>query len=816
MQEPASLGATQAQPKHLGTRRHACDRCRRQKLKCDITKPCSLCVRSGFDCLTTSAPLRKSKQSQKMMAERRRSTNQPRSHPPAPSTTSPPLSERPERPVNSPQASHSAGSCRDGNTEFLPRPHRYAQVSAVELTDEIFRMHNTASMVSPTETSNTSALPGGGSRPARDLDDQVSERGAPLTSHFNGLVIPSRQICDFFLQSYWKSVHWFMMIFHRSSLEKQYEDIIGKQEVTPQQNGMAVLLLMVLALGARYTSEEQGSQIGLTEQERFLLQNNMMTQVRAHFFEILDAGGLECVQCCILLSTFDLYNGKPNLALPVLGAGIGSAQAQGLHKESLWGPAPEAVLEDRKRTWWALYVLDRFASITYGRPSSIVDAHCSVSMPRDMEDTQVVHPLLNSLEYSETNHPARVTLGTYQRYKFELYTIASPIIGSIYNLDSPKSGDVRHQAAVINTKLVDWFERLPAELRLKNNSKMHIDNLSSTELEVYRHFELQALVLQLAYDNIQIVLHRPFLRYTGQLIMGPNPHSTENRPTSFDQCKHCARRTCSILPRYAPVLLAAKNTHAVAYIAMQNFTAGVTLGMVALSDPGSAQSQDAKKGVANSISLQKNLAASSIVPSQTVKVLEGLLHLIFQREMQVLLDGPPFDMTAVYSPNPERDLAASIAQEGHVPDMVGRPEDERFDSVQLSRGRDNTDYPPEHLNAGGRLQVASEIETTTGPGIGAYADSVLPLYAGVDQALDSVQQVLWECSDPMTNLGNGRPADDEGWGDQGPSAGNLQRSNDEVPFSSQIPSLEPVPEGLNVLNLSLPGQSWVWNWTNMP
>lgn len=361
-------------------------------------------------------------------------------------------------------------------------------------------------------------------------------------------------------------------------------------------------------------------------------------------------------------------------------------------------------------------------------------------MPRDMEDTQAVHPLLNSLEYSATTHPARVTLGTYQRYKFELYTIASSIIGSIYNLDSPKSGDVRYQAAVINTKLVDWFERLPAELRLKNNSEVHTNNLSSTELDVYRLFELQALVLQLAYDNVQIILHRPFLRYTGQLIMGPNPRSPENRPTSFDQCKHCARRTCSILPRYAPVLLVAKNTHAVAYIAMQNFTAGVTLGMVALSDPGSAQSQDAKKGVANSISLQKNLAESSIVPSQTVKVLEGLFHLIFQREMRAFLDGPPFDMTPVYSLDTERDLVGSIAQEGHVSDAMGRLENERFNSAQLSQGRDNTGYPPQHPDAGGRLRVVSEIETTPGPDFGAYPAPLLPLYAGVDQALDSVQQ----------------------------------------------------------------------------
>lgn len=76
--------------------------------------------------------------------------------------------------------------------------------------------------------------------------------------------------------------------------------------------------------------------------------------------------------------------------------------------------------------------------------------------------------------------------------------------------------------------------------------------------------------------------------------------------------------------------------------------------------------------------------------------------------------------------------------------------------------------------------------------------------------------VLWECSDPMTHVGNYRPTDDEIWADRRPSAENLQRSNDEVPFNSQIPSLDPFPERLNDLNLSLPGQSWVWNWTNTP
>lgn len=364
-------------------------------------------------------------------------------------------------------------------------------------------------------------------------------------------------------------------------------------------------------------------------------------------------------------------------------------------------------------------------------------------MPLDMDDTEAVHPSLSSLEYSAANISTRVTLGTYQRYKFELYTITSSIIGSVYSLESPRSRDVRHQAAVINTKLVDWFERLPAELRLETYSEVPMSNLTSDELEVYRLFELQALVLQLAYDNVQIILHRPFLRYTGQLIMGPSPRSPENQPTSFDQCKHCARRTCSILPKYAAVLLSAKNTHAVAYIAIQNFTAGVTLGMVALSDPGSAQSQDAKKGIANSISLQRNLAVSSIVPSQTVRVLEGLIHLIFQQEMKAFLDGPPFDMATGESINPEGNIASSSSQPNQVSEKAGQREKDAFDLEHLSSAQNYADYPSQNSSVEGRIQINPGFETTTGTEFGPYSASLLPLCTGVDQALDSVQQGMF-------------------------------------------------------------------------
>jgi hypothetical protein len=155
-------------------------------------------------------------------------------------------------------------------------------------------------------------------------------------------------------------MNWFMMIFHDPSFKQAYRQIFDNQFVTPRQEGTAVLILMVLAMGARYASDEQSSKIGLSRYELLSLQEKMLNQVRSHFFDVLDSGGVECVQLCILLSTYHLYNGKPNLAMPILGAGVRSAQVQGLHKENLWGPATEIVFEVRKRTWWALYALDRY------------------------------------------------------------------------------------------------------------------------------------------------------------------------------------------------------------------------------------------------------------------------------------------------------------------------------------------------------------------------------------------------------------------------------------------------------------------------
>ncbi|PYI01166.1 hypothetical protein BO78DRAFT_411694 [Aspergillus sclerotiicarbonarius CBS 121057] len=707
------------------TRRHACDRCRRQKLRCDIEKPCSLCVRSGYDCVTTNAPLRKPKTSRTAAKSNTRGSETLQRESPQ------------ERLLDREQPDSHGHNTTDQRSSSFPDPYRHTQVSTIELTDELFQIHDPGFIPTSVAADNTTALPGA------NLIVMIT-----LATLFPGLSLPPRPCCDFLVEAYRTSVHWFMMLFHQPTFEKEYTRIMDRQSIEPRQLGTAVLILMVFTMGARYTAECDGREERDRHGDLQALQKDLLGHIQHHLFDVFDLGGVESIQICVLLSTFYLCNGRPNLAFPILGAGVRSAQALGLHNESLWVSADEITHEVRRRAWWALLMLDRFASITYGRPLSILDSDHNVNMPGNMDDLLASHPLLNSFEGTDGQAPTQ----------FELYSITSPIIGHIYRLRSCNPQAVAQEAAEINTLLAKWFDKLPPELRLERMADLNTSHLPKAD----------ALTLQLAYDNIQITLHRPFLRYNHCLIRSLDPLPSDVRSTSFEQCRHCARRTCNILPRYESVLRFARTTHAVAYIAIQNFTAGVTLGMVALANPGSEQSQDAKRGVANSIALQKMLAGSSIVPLQTIKVLEHLFRLIFTREMDSMLRNPPKDMEAVTRTG-------------------------------------SHDQRSEHAGAGLPTpfgDTAGELGVTQSASIPEVDFGIdwegLSYNTGVDSALESVQQVLWQNSHLTTDMSPHSVSAD-------PQT-SLNGVEDPLALRNDV-----VGQGFNSLGDPLCGQGWVWN-----
>lgn len=191
----------------------------------------------------------------------------------------------------------------------------------------------------------------------------------------------------------------------------------------------------------------------------------------------------------------------------------------------------------------------------------------------------------------------------------------------------------------INQQLLKWEESVPAELKLKSFTSLEQNEPLDPHARI---FQLQALALQLSYDNIQLILHRPLLVYNGVLSLGPHVRrpqppdlSTDFWESSKEQCWTSARRISSV-DEYPGILRLARNFHVAGHVGIQTFTAGVMLGIFALSKPFSAQAQEAKRSIGRLIKKPKLLGYRTTMSDQTGRILERLLRLILDEELKML------------------------------------------------------------------------------------------------------------------------------------------------------------------------------------
>lgn len=89
------------------------------------------------------------------------------------------------------------------------------------------------------------------------------------------------------------------------------------------------------------------------------LSTDIMGQIEAKFLQFMGCATLEAVQISVLLGSFLLFNGRPNVGLAISAAGVKIAQVINLHRESLWPDCSAVEREARRRTWWTLEVFDK-------------------------------------------------------------------------------------------------------------------------------------------------------------------------------------------------------------------------------------------------------------------------------------------------------------------------------------------------------------------------------------------------------------------------------------------------------------------------
>ncbi|KAJ5736040.1 uncharacterized protein N7483_001165 [Penicillium malachiteum] len=624
----------------------ACQRCRRQKLKCDRERPCALCTRSGVICISENRPTQRRRR-----GGNRNAANNAARTPREVSVPVDPLDGNvvttlgsaiitPERDlISSEELSNDALKYQSSGDNVSGWFGPNARTSSAGMTQEIIDQFSPKTILA----SSTSALPGG-SRSDDVLGNHAEKSRLIETFDFE---FPLRPVADFLLETYLGAVHWFMMVFHEPTFRNQYESILDDHS-SPKSNSKLLLIILVLSLGAHYTTDDRVKAHSPTfDLEKF--REKSLAKVKERLWDLLDDSDVESVQVCVLLGSFYLYHGRPNLAYVVLGAGIRCSQIMGLDKESSWRRVSEMEKEERRRTFWALFVFDRFASIVYGKPCSIQREGIDVKMPQNLGDTTIQHPHFHSVASMPDGTTESVTSFTYVKFKIQLYQLASPIVADVYFHRNSDPSILAARVMKIDRQLRTWFTSLPPELKLQELCRQGMKETPQNA----RIFMLQALALQLAYDNVKILLHRPSLSQN-ILNMTPGPaeeNSPQNRDgqsftytreaqgallTSRDNCWESAIQS-SRLGIYGQCLEYARETHAAAFLGINLFTASMVLCVFALSNPISTQAQLAKQAVTRVMSLSRFLANRSILSGQTNLVLRDLVNLILEKERKVML-----------------------------------------------------------------------------------------------------------------------------------------------------------------------------------
>jgi hypothetical protein len=246
-----------------------------------------------------------------------------------------------------------------------------------------------------------------------------------------------------------------------------------------------------------------------------------------------------------------------------------------------------------------------------------------------------------------------VTIQSYHRHRAALYRIFAPVSRDMYGRGSRSSEDVAKRIRGVHQQLQDWQSNLPPELKLGSYGQQQQQQSDTNRDPIVQVFRLQALALQVTYDNVMILLHRPLLQYEGpqrspSSVNTRRPDDTNSsaitdlEKTARASRQHCwaaALRTSFMIESVPDLLNAARPTPFGAYIGMNAFTSGVMLGIFALSNPISVEATEAKRGIGRIISMPSTPGYKAALWAQSSRVLEGLLRLILEEEVRALIAG---------------------------------------------------------------------------------------------------------------------------------------------------------------------------------
>ncbi|KAL2870161.1 uncharacterized protein BJX67DRAFT_391423 [Aspergillus lucknowensis] len=582
----------------------ACLRCRRQKLKCDDTRPCTMCARSGKRCEPfTPASRRARRKKEARYGDVPRVDRVPK-HQTAPRTQS--------------------------------SPRLGASSSAVGFAVNIFGEHAAGHP-------NDISIPGHHSQ-------GVETASTPEWS-LQILSMPPHSVMWALVDAYFERVHWFIGVFHPPRFRETAHALLARTHWKEEHRGQVVAILLVAALGLQCAMQDPSwcghAILNTCSLQASSLRDSLIAEVRLHMLNLLDGCSVETVQVCVLLGSYYIYHGSPSLAWNLCGLCGRAAYAGSLHCEDNSQPSDPVAAQVRRRTWNHVVVADTFAAMIYGRPSSLDAAFSSVQAMAELDDTRLPLSVSNCIQ------DPRVTGLTFYRLKYGLYEIMRTCLQRFrgLHLQNPISAAVFSQLVEtiveMRALLDDWKSQLPD---IFNRTRHHSandplaklladDRLPPSESRAAKTLLLQTHMIQVTYESAVIFINRPLLEY--------RVSSKEDRAAVADLTPVVClsmNLTVDAALRISAIPVELFQSHfCISFVLMHFFTAGVILCLPSSIWPFSERASEAKQGTSRIIRATRKLKSASQIARHTEELLTKLLKLSSEQEIEkgIRDDGGP-------------------------------------------------------------------------------------------------------------------------------------------------------------------------------
>ncbi|KAJ6020492.1 hypothetical protein N7540_005996 [Penicillium herquei] len=496
-------------------------------------------------------------------------------------------------------------------------------------------------------------------------------RGTYAQWKLQNITLPPLEVMNELFDAYFDRVHWFICLFYEPSFRQMSSDLLQHTSWDRSDLGKVQVLLIVAGLGlhcvqndTEWSSHEKLAAAGI-DPTQFL--DSLINEVRSSFVDLLEECSVESVQVCILLGTYYIYHGSPTLAWGILGQAVRSAYALAMHCQD--NPASTDIpTQVRYRVWNHVMVADTFSAMIYGRPISLDPAFSHLLPLCELGDTQ----LPPSLVLPPDNSGRHLTGLSFHIFKHSLYEVVRSALNKFRLLFSHQTISPEQLDSLVSIvqeaglALEEWRLSLPDFL---NWDQWNEDGpvallpeewtLSFPDRKVRKQLILQALSLQLTYDNAIVFIYRPILEYRSYI------ESQQISPQIVRLSLNVALKAAMRISRVSIHWF--ENEFAISFLLMNFFTAGIILCIVPTVFPFSDVSHEARTAVLRIVHTSRVLQDSNRIARHTEQLLSTLLRLSLQQELESGLRQDPHVTNLGHASDVQPLSVTTSDRERHLP-----------------------------------------------------------------------------------------------------------------------------------------------------